>query len=87
MKRISRSADTPSVDPNKDENATGDPYKTLFLSRLHPDVTEVELRKEFDMYGRIDKITLVRDKEGKSRKYAFILYERERDMKGACARP
>jgi len=35
------------------------------------------------MYGRIDKITLVRDKAGKSRKYAFILYERERDMKGA----
>lgn len=36
------------------------------------------------MYGHIEKIRIVRDKrKGKSRNYAFIVFERERDMKAA----
>ena len=34
------------------------------------------------MYGKIERIRIVRDKKGKSKSYAFIVYERERDMKG-----
>ncbi|KAN0063881.1 hypothetical protein ACQY0O_003487 [Thecaphora frezii] len=70
-------------DPHKDPEAVGDPFKTLFLARLPYDTTEKDLHREFDMYGPIERIRIVRDKEGKSRGYAFILYERERDMRAA----
>ena len=33
------------------------------------------------MYGKIERIRIVRDKKGKSKSYAFIVFERERDMK------
>lgn len=45
-------------------------------------VTEDDLRREFEIYGTIERIRLVEDRKGKSRSYAFIVYERERDMKG-----
>jgi U1 small nuclear ribonucleoprotein len=34
------------------------------------------------MYGAIERIRIVKDKKGKSKSYAFIVFERERDMKG-----
>lgn len=34
------------------------------------------------MYGPIERIRIVRNRKGKSKGYAFIVYERERDMKG-----
>ncbi|KAF9971272.1 hypothetical protein BGZ73_005820 [Actinomortierella ambigua] len=70
-------------DPNADSNVGGDPYKTLFISRLNYQVTEKELRREFEMYGPIENIRVVRDPQGASRGYAFIEYEREKDMKAA----
>lgn len=48
--------------------------------------TEEDLRREFEMYGKIERIRIVKDKKGKSKSYAFIVYERERDMKGTSAR-
>lgn len=45
-------------------------------------VTEEDLRREFEIYGTIERIRLVTDKKGHSKSYAFIVYERERDMKG-----
>jgi hypothetical protein len=45
-------------------------------------VTEEDLRREFEVYGNIERIRLVLDRKGKSKSYAFIVYERERDMKG-----
>lgn len=72
-----------AYDPAKDPEATGDPFCTLFVSRLDYDVTEKDLHREFDMYGPIQKIRVVRDKGGKSRGYAFVVYERERDMRAA----
>jgi U1 small nuclear ribonucleoprotein len=38
------------------------------------------------MYGAIERIRIVRDKKGKSTGYAFIVFERERDMKGEVFR-
>ncbi|KAJ3092314.1 U1 small nuclear ribonucleoprotein 70 kDa [Quaeritorhiza haematococci] len=71
-------------DPATDENATSDPYKTLFIARLSYDTTEKTLRREFEVYGAIKTIRMVHDeKTGKPRGYAFIEYERERDMKAA----
>lgn len=37
----------------------GDPYKTLFVSRLSYEVTERKLRHEFEEYGPIKRIRLV----------------------------
>ncbi|KAM6504410.1 hypothetical protein JOM56_001353 [Amanita muscaria] len=68
--------------PADDAEAIGDPYKTLFISRLHKTATETDLRREFEGYGTIERVRVVRDKKGRSRGYAFIVYERERDMKG-----
>ncbi|KAJ8072604.1 hypothetical protein PM082_016163 [Marasmius tenuissimus] len=69
--------------PSDDSEAIGDPYKTLFISHLHKSATETDLRREFEGYGTIERVRVVRDKKGRSRGYAFIVYERERDMKAA----
>lgn len=34
------------------------------------------------MYGPLDRVRIVLDKEGKSRGYGFLVFSRERDMKG-----
>ncbi|ADV20185.1 U1 small nuclear ribonucleoprotein 70kDa [Cryptococcus gattii Ru294] len=69
--------------PQDDAQAIGDPYKTLFISRLSKKANETDLRREFEMYGPIERIRIVRNRKGKSNGYAFIVYERERDMKAA----
>ncbi|KAG6853792.1 hypothetical protein C0991_001381 [Blastosporella zonata] len=69
--------------PADDSEAVGDPYKTLFISRLHKGATESDLRREFETYGTIERVRIVRDKKNRSRGYAFVVYERERDMKAA----
>ncbi|KDQ53120.1 hypothetical protein JAAARDRAFT_137454, partial [Jaapia argillacea MUCL 33604] len=66
--------------PAEDAEAVGDPYKTLFIARLHKSATETDLRREFETYGTIERVRIVRDSKGRSKGYAFIVYERERDM-------
>lgn len=47
-------------------------------------MTEKDLLREFDLYGPIERLRLVTHPDtGASRGYAFIVYERERDMKAA----
>ena len=71
-------------DPAADEEICGDPYKTLFIGRIPLDVTPEELIREFSIYGQLERVRLVTDeKTGKSKGYAFLVYERERDMKAA----
>lgn len=73
-----------SYDPSKDPNIEGDPFKTLFVSRLSYDVSERKLRHEFEEFGDIKRIRLVHDKHsGKPRGYAFIEFEHKSDMKEA----
>jgi U1 small nuclear ribonucleoprotein len=68
-------------DPHTYSNATSDPYKTLFVARINYDTNETKLRREFEAYGPIKKISLVHDKvTGKPRGYAFIEFEHEREM-------
>ncbi len=43
-------------------NPQGDPFKTLFVSRLSFDVTERKLKREFEEYGPIKRIRLVHNK-------------------------
>ncbi|KAL4953994.1 U1 small nuclear ribonucleoprotein of 70kDa MW N terminal-domain-containing protein [Aspergillus filifer] len=78
-----------AYDPNEDAQARGDPFKTLFVSRLSYEVTEQDLEREFGRFGPIERIRIVKDtvtpKGAKKphRGYAFIVYEREKDMKAA----
>jgi len=37
------------------------------------------LRKDFEIFGKIDFVRLVKDQQGKSRGYAFITFRNERD--------
>ncbi|CAG0892648.1 unnamed protein product [Cyprideis torosa] len=66
------------------ETTDTDPFKTLFVGRINYDTSESKLRREFEVYGPIRKITLVTNvKTGKPRGYAFIEFEHERDMHAA----
>lgn len=77
-------------DPANDPQVRGDPFKTLFVGRLNYDAKESDLEREFGRFGPIERIRIVSNThdEGKAptkkkhRGYAFIVYERERDMKG-----
>ncbi|KAL8694454.1 MAG: hypothetical protein Q9218_000866 [Villophora microphyllina] len=83
----------------EDPQVRGDAFKTLFVSRLSYEATDKDLEREFGKFGAIERIRIVTDtheagkdeSEGKQKKkkqkphrgYAFIVYERERDMKEA----
>jgi U1 small nuclear ribonucleoprotein 70kDa len=73
--------------PSDDPKVKGDALNTLFVGRLSYDVKESDLEREFGRFGPIERIRIVRDETSpKSKKshrgYAFVVYERERDMKG-----
>ncbi|CDW59694.1 U1 small nuclear ribonucleoprotein 70 kDa [Trichuris trichiura] len=69
--------------PNNNPEATSDPYKTLFVSRISYDTSEAKLRREFETYGPLKKVCMVKDKAENPRGYAFLEFERERDMHAA----
>lgn len=68
-------------DPSKNKNATLDAYKTLFVARLDYSTGSDKLRREFEQYGRVSDVTVVKDKvTGKSQGYAFIEFDSEKDI-------
>lgn len=77
--------------PSEDPKVQGDAFKTLFVSRLAFGVTSDDLEREFGRYGPIERIRIVEDTTAppdappkkRKRGYAFIVYEREKDMKAA----
>ncbi|KAJ3405422.1 hypothetical protein CcCBS67573_g00523 [Chytriomyces confervae] len=74
-----------SWDPSSDKSIASDPYKTLFVGRLSYGVTEKLLRREFEQFGPVISIRIVTQtaeakKPTKPRGYAFIEFERERDL-------
>ncbi|KAF9891787.1 hypothetical protein FE257_003268 [Aspergillus nanangensis] len=81
--------DLQTYEPSNDQQARGDPFKTLFVARLSYDVKESDLEREFGRFGPIERIRIIKDtvtpKGSKKahRGYAFIVYEREKDMKAA----
>lgn len=62
--------------PENDTNIQGtDPFRTIFVGRLHYDVDELELQKHFIKFGEIERVRIVRDKiTNKPRGYAFVLF-------------
>lgn len=86
------SEDFKGYKPSEDPKVKGDAFKTLFVGRLSYDVKESDLEREFGRFGPIERIRIVRDErsdaelKGKKRKanrgYAFVVFEREKDLKG-----
>ena len=73
--------------PHDDPKIKGDAVKTLFVGRLSFDVREPDLEREFSRFGPIERIRIVKDETNPKSKrphkgYAFIVYEREKDMRG-----
>lgn len=56
-----------------------DPYRTVFVARLYYTLTEVDLSKLFAQYGSIESVKIIRDMDGRSRGYGFVVFEREAD--------
>ncbi|KAL2693778.1 hypothetical protein Neosp_000341 [[Neocosmospora] mangrovei] len=78
--------------PNEDPNVRGDAFKTLIVARLSYDADERDLEKEFGRFGPIERIRIIVDthaheKPNKKKKphrgYAFVVFEREKDMRAA----
>lgn len=46
-------------DPLHNIAATSDPYKTLFVGRINYDTSESKLRREFETYGPVKKVSQV----------------------------
>ncbi|KAJ4891046.1 U1 small nuclear ribonucleoprotein 70 kDa [Raphanus sativus] len=76
--------DLKNYDPNNDPNASGDPYKILFVARLNYETSESKIKRKFEAYGPITQVHVVTDQQtNKPRGYAFIEYLNTRDMKAA----
>ncbi|KAK2074354.1 hypothetical protein P8C59_008568 [Phyllachora maydis] len=78
--------------PSEDPNVRGDPFKTLVVARLSYDANEHDLEREFGRFGPIERIRIIRDthahekgnkKKKPHRGYAFVVFEREKDMRAA----
>ncbi|KAM7199854.1 putative u1 small nuclear ribonucleoprotein [Rhypophila sp. PSN 637] len=78
--------------PDEDPNIRGDAFKTLIVARLDYAADEQDLEREFGRFGPIERIRLIKDthadeKGNKKRKphrgYAFVVFEREKDMRAA----
>jgi U1 small nuclear ribonucleoprotein len=66
------------------ESATSDPFKTLMVGSLSYQVTERQLKREFERFGPVRKVCIVKEREKEQpRGYGFIEFERERDLKAA----
>jgi len=74
-------------DPKNNPNATGDAYKTLFVARLAYSIDKNDLLDEFERYGPVRKVVLVKNKfTGKPRGYAFIEFDSSHDLRDAFRR-
>ena len=63
--------------------ATKEAYSTLFLANLMGDMTSSRLQSFMEEYGEIVHVRVVTDLEGKSKRYAFVEFKYEEDMKAA----
>jgi len=69
--------------PKEATTATEDAYKTLYVGRINYETTEARLKREFEAFGPIKSLVMIKDTTGKPRGSAFIEFERERDMRTA----
>ena len=67
------------------ERVKGIPERTIFIGRLNLSTEEESVRKLCAECGKVVRCRLVRDLvTGKSRRYAFVEFEQEREARRAC---
>ena len=70
-----------------DKKIDGDPYRTIFVGRLNYETTQERLYKEFNIFGQVENVRIVKDtKSGKSNGYAFVEFRDERGADDAVRR-
>lgn len=72
-----------SWNPKSNPKATGNPYKTLFVYRLSKNIDEDALKYEFEQFGQVKEVKIIKNSKGKSKGYGFIEYERTKDFREA----
>jgi U1 small nuclear ribonucleoprotein 70kDa len=70
-------------DPTKYETATENAYNTLFVSNLSYDTTADQVKKSMESYGAVKTVVIVKDRNGKSKGYAFVEFESDAGLKVA----
>ena len=56
MKNCSSIVNASADNPQEDPNVRGDPFKTLFVSRLSYEVEPKDLEREFGRFGPIERV-------------------------------
>ena len=58
----------------------------MYVGNLSYDTTEEELRKEFEAFGKVDSVNVIKDKfTDKSRGFAFVEMSNDAEAKAALA--
>jgi len=71
-------------DPKAEKDGTiktEDAFKTLFVTNIPFTTLESRVHDEFESFGPVKQVVMPRDREGVPRGYAFVEFERERDLK------
>ena len=67
--------------PKQNPDATMDPARTLFITRLSYTAREKHLKREFEAFGRVKSVKIVKNKlTEKPKGYAFVEFESRKDM-------
>jgi RNA recognition motif-containing protein len=72
--------------PKLNPKATSNPYKTLFVYKLGKNIDENLLKSEFEEFGTIKQVKIIRNRKGENKGYAFIEFERTKDFREALER-
>ena len=72
--------------PKLNSKATSNPYKTLFVYKLGKNVDENLLKYEFEEFGTIKEVKIIRNRKGENKGYGFIEFERTKDFREALQR-
>ena len=72
--------------PKMNSKATSNPFKTLFVYKLEKNVDENLLKYEFEEYGTIKEVKIIKNRKGENKGYGFIEFERTKDFREALER-
>jgi len=72
------SKNVPSDDSKDPSGRYNNLKRTLFVRNIDRNVTESDLRKEFEKFGSITRCEIIRDKYGHQREFGFVAFK-ERD--------
>ena len=72
-----------SWNPKSNPKATENPNKTIFVYRLEKNIDENLLKREFEDYGQIKELRIIKNNKGISKGYGFIEYVKNKDFRKA----